>query len=197
MAKVPVAGRVKTRLAREIGVAHGHALCPACHGRPAGARRVRCALERRSCGRRPTSAHSRRIWPRAIARVPQGRGDLGQRMQRIMDRTAAGPVVIIGTDVPASRPAISRRLFAQLGRHDAVFGPATDGGYWLVGLRRRPRVLQLLRRCALVEPACAGRHAGQSRGPHGCDAGDPRRCRRCGDLDLLTAGDFGRRVLPR
>jgi uncharacterized protein len=61
-------------------------------------------------------------------------------MQRIMDRTAPGPVVIIGTDVPGIRTAHIRQAFRLLGRHDAVFGPATDGGYWLVGLRRRPRV---------------------------------------------------------
>ena len=61
-------------------------------------------------------------------------------MQRIMERTAPGPVVIIGTDVPGICTAHIRDAFRLLGRHDAVFGPATDGGYWLVGLRRRPRV---------------------------------------------------------
>ena len=54
----------------------------------------------------------------------------------------AGPVVIIGTDMPGIRPAHIAEAFRLLGRHDAVFGPATDGGYWLVGLRRRPRVLR-------------------------------------------------------
>jgi ribosomal protein L22 len=34
------------------------------------------------------------------------------------------------------------KAFALLGRYDAVFGPARDGGYWLVGLKRRPRVLR-------------------------------------------------------
>ena len=50
--------------------------------------------------------------------------------------------MIVGTDVPGIRPAHIAEAFRLLGRHDAVFGPATDGGYWLVGLRRRPRVLR-------------------------------------------------------
>jgi glycosyltransferase A (GT-A) superfamily protein (DUF2064 family) len=49
-------------------------------------------------------------------------------------------VVIVGSDIPALRPRHVAQAFAQLGTHDAVFGPATDGGYWLVGLRRRPHV---------------------------------------------------------
>jgi glycosyltransferase A (GT-A) superfamily protein (DUF2064 family) len=52
-----------------------------------------------------------------------------------------GPVVIVGTDVPGIEPAHIAEAFRRLGRHDAVFGPATDGGYWLVGLKRRPRLL--------------------------------------------------------
>ena len=58
----------------------------------------------------------------------------------IMEGMAPGPVVIIGTDMPGIRAGHIRDAFRLLGRHDAVFGPATDGGYWLVGLRRRPRV---------------------------------------------------------
>ena len=80
------------------------------------------------------------MWPRGMARRPQGGGDLGVRMQHIFDWKPPGPVVIVGTDVPAIRPAHIAEAFRLLGRHDAVFGPATDGGYWLVGLRRRPRV---------------------------------------------------------
>jgi glycosyltransferase A (GT-A) superfamily protein (DUF2064 family) len=46
--------------------------------------------------------------------------------------------VLIGTDVPGATAATVARAFRLLGSHDAVFGPATDGGYWLVGLRGRP-----------------------------------------------------------
>jgi uncharacterized protein len=63
-------------------------------------------------------------------------------MQRIVDRAPAGPVVVVGTDIPELRPDHIRRAFRLLGRHDAVFGPASDGGYWLVGMRRRPRILR-------------------------------------------------------
>ncbi len=48
-------------------------------------------------------------------------------------------MVIIGTDVPDISARHVREAFAALERNDAVFGPASDGGYWLVGLRRRPQ----------------------------------------------------------
>jgi len=51
-----------------------------------------------------------------------------------------GPAVIVGTDIPDLSAAHVSRAFRALGDHDAVFGPAADGGYWLVGLRRSPRV---------------------------------------------------------
>lgn len=67
----------------------------------------------------------------------QGHGDLGQRMDR-----ATRPyrrVVIVGSDIPAIGAADVAAAFRALGRADAVFGPAEDGGYWLVGLGpRRP-----------------------------------------------------------
>jgi hypothetical protein len=50
-----------------------------------------------------------------------------------------GRVVIIGCDIPEARPADVLAAFRALGRADAVFGPAEDGGYWLVGFSpRRP-----------------------------------------------------------
>ena len=55
----------------------------------------------------------------------------------------AGPrASVIGTDVPQITRGHIWAAFRLLGRHDAVFGPAEDGGYWLVGLRRRPRTLR-------------------------------------------------------
>jgi glycosyltransferase A (GT-A) superfamily protein (DUF2064 family) len=89
----------------------------------------------------PDSAVSSRMLPQGAARAGQGRGDLGARMQRPMRVLPPGPVCLIGTDVPDISVADVRRAFRQLGDHDAVFGPAEDGGFWLVGLRRTPRVI--------------------------------------------------------
>ena len=70
-----------------------------------------------------------------VEQVPQGRGDLGARMARVLARERRSPSIIIGSDIPDITPAHIARAFAALGSHDAVFGPAPDGGYWLVGVR--------------------------------------------------------------
>ena len=59
-------------------------------------------------------------------------------MQRIFDRCGRGPLIIVGTDIPFITREIIAKAFRELRRADAVFGRAEDGGYWLVGLRRRP-----------------------------------------------------------
>ena len=139
MAKVPVAGRVKSRLARELGVATATRF--ARHATMAVlARMAHHPAWHTTVAVAPDDGTRWRPWPLHADRAPQGHGDLGRRMQRIMERIAPGPVVIIGTDVPGICTAHVRDAFRLLGRHDAVFGPATDGGYWLVGLKRRPRV---------------------------------------------------------
>jgi rSAM/selenodomain-associated transferase 1 len=139
MAKVPVAGRVKTRLARELGVATAtrfarHATMGVL------ARVVAHPAWHTTVAVTPDGGTRWRLWPPHADRMPQGHGGLGLRMQRIMEGMAPGPVVIIGTDIPGIRLDHIRDAFRLLGRHDAVFGPAADGGYWLVGLKRRPRV---------------------------------------------------------
>lgn len=140
MAKVPVAGQVKTRLARSIGVTEALRFY----------RATSRAVLGRLCGQpfwetiiaiAPDTGIGARIWPRGATLQPQGRGDLGQRMQRPMRRLPPGPVCVIGTDVPDIEVAHIRRAFRLLGNNDAVFGPAADGGFWLVGLGRRPRVI--------------------------------------------------------
>jgi glycosyltransferase A (GT-A) superfamily protein (DUF2064 family) len=68
---------------------------------------------------------------------PQGRGDLGQRMLRPFKKLPPGPVVLVGSDIPAMRPSHVAHAFRLLARHELVFGPANDGGFWLVGARRR------------------------------------------------------------
>ena len=73
--------------------------------------------------------------------MSQGLGGLGARMQRICDSFGRGPLIIVGTDIPFVTREMIARAFRVLRGADAVFGPAEDGGYWLVGLRRRPRTL--------------------------------------------------------
>ncbi len=74
--------------------------------------------------------------------IGQGSGGLGERMQRLFDEVEHGPLIITGADIPGITPAMISRAFQLLQGHDMVFGPARDGGYWLVGQRRRPHILR-------------------------------------------------------
>jgi rSAM/selenodomain-associated transferase 1 len=77
--------------------------------------------------------------PVRVPRIPQGGGDIGARMHRACRAFQRGNVAIIGCDIPDANAADLRAAFRALGSHDAVFGPAEDGGYWLVALgTRRP-----------------------------------------------------------
>jgi uncharacterized protein len=138
MAKVPVMGRVKTRLARQVGAATALRFYRTTLKHVVG-RLNRDPRFRTVLSISPDSDRFSRALPNQTRRIGQGRGDLGQRMQRLFDQAAPGPVILIGTDIPAIDPAIISRAFRALGAHEAVFGPADDGGYWLVGLRRRTR----------------------------------------------------------
>ena len=73
--------------------------------------------------------------------MKQGKGDLGQRMRRLFAALPPGPAIIIGSDIPAIEAGHIAQAFRLLGRNDAVLGPATDGGYWLIGLKRTPSLL--------------------------------------------------------
>ena len=140
MAKVPIAGRVKTRLAREIGVV-GATMFYRVALRNVIARLAAQPFWRTVVIVDPDTGVMSRMLPVGAVRVGQGRGDLGMRMQRPMRMLPPGPVCLIGTDVPDISVADVRRAFRQLGRAEAVFGPAEDGGFWLVGLKRMPRVI--------------------------------------------------------
>lgn len=75
--------------------------------------------------------------PAAWQVEPQGRGGLGERMQRFFRRCFehSQRVVLIGSDCPTLTPVRIESAFAGLERHDVVLGPAADGGYYLIGLR--------------------------------------------------------------
>ena len=135
MLKEPRAGRVKTRLGRDIGM-----VAAAWWFR----HQVRGLLRRIADPRwdvvlavAPDRAGmTSRVWPAHLPRIPQGRGDLGARMARALRYPPHGPVCVIGGDIPDINAARIAEAFKALCTHDAVFGPAVDGGYWLIGLRR-------------------------------------------------------------
>lgn len=71
--------------------------------------------------------------------APQADGDLGTRMQTAFADAFAGRasrVVIIGSDCPYLTGDDIREAWKALDSADLVLGPAKDGGYWLIGLRR-------------------------------------------------------------
>jgi hypothetical protein len=138
-ARTPRLGRVKTRLGRDIGAVAAWAFYR---------RTLRSVLRRISGDRRwrcwiaitpDAGIHLHNTWGPGCWRVNQGGGSLGERMGRVARALPPGPVVIVGADIPGIRQRHIAQAFKALGRFDAVFGPAADGGYWLVGLRRRPR----------------------------------------------------------
>lgn len=139
MLKEPHPGRVKTRLGRDIGMVS--AAWWFRHQTARLLRRLRDPRWRLVLAVSPDAKGLQsRVWPGDLPRLPQGGGDLGDRMARVSRSLPPGPVCIIGGDIPGiGRPHIAR-AFAALGDHDAVFGPAPDGGFWLVGLGRTAAV---------------------------------------------------------
>jgi len=137
--KEPRPGRVKTRLARDIG-----AVDAAWWFRHQSARLIRrLAADRRWHSVLAVTPDGEglasRVLPAGIARWPQGRGNLGARMARALTGMPPGPVIVVGADIPAVTPGHIAEGFRLLGRYDAVLGPATDGGYWMIGLKRGGR----------------------------------------------------------
>ena len=137
--RAPQLGRVKRRLAADIGdLAAWRFYREATHG----------LLHRLGRDRRwrvwlwvtpDRFARPGAFWPNKFSRRAQGGGDLGIRMARAFRGLPPGPAVIVGSDIPELASRHVSAAFAALGANDFVFGPAEDGGFWLVGAsRRRP-----------------------------------------------------------
>lgn len=143
MAKSPILGRVKRRLGREIGDVAALRFYRSCLSH-AASRLAQDPRWRTVLAIDPDCAVAEPFWPsrQRVARLLQGNGDLGRRMQRLFAQLPPGPAIIVGSDIPALHPIHVAEAFRRLGRADAVFGPAPDGGYWLVGLKRTPKVLR-------------------------------------------------------
>jgi rSAM/selenodomain-associated transferase 2/rSAM/selenodomain-associated transferase 1 len=82
---------------------------------------------------------SMRTWlgPQLVYRA-QGSGDLGRRMARAFEEAfqdSKGPAVIVGSDIPGVSEDIILQAFEGLQKNDLVLGPASDGGYYLIGMK--------------------------------------------------------------
>jgi len=136
MVKEPRAGRVKTRLGRDLG------MTAAAWWFRHQSKKLIMRLSRDPRWQTVLAVApdveglNSRVWPANLPRWAQGQGDLGDRMGAIFRTGPMGPIVIIGADIPGITSALINQAFEKLADHDAVLGPAPDGGYWLVGLKR-------------------------------------------------------------
>lgn len=139
-AKSPVPGRVKTRLAAEVGAEE--------------AARIYRVLTATVCAQLPEDAGrlvfhdppeerlAVKEWMGPLVGkdavfLPQASGDLGARLEAACDAAFAlghGPVVLVGTDCVELTPEMFQEAFARLERCDCVIVPVEDGGYCLLGL---------------------------------------------------------------
>ncbi|HVB18610.1 MAG TPA: TIGR04282 family arsenosugar biosynthesis glycosyltransferase [Stellaceae bacterium] len=133
--------------------------------------------------------HRARLWPSRIPVTPQGGGDLGIRMRRALARCPPGPAVLIGSDIPALAASHIADAFRLLGHHDLVIGPANDGGFWLVGARRSPRLPPLFGPVRWSGPQALADVRGNL--PHLVSVGYAAR------LDDVDDGAAYRRLAPR
>ncbi len=141
MAKAPRPGAVKTRLSPLLGPL-GCAALQAALISEAARWAVEVAPGAAYLAYGPDGAREEELRPHvpdAIELFPDGAGDLGDRLAyatgRIL-RERTGPLLVVGTDMPLLSRAHANDAGQALAAADVCFGPALDGGYWLVGLSR-------------------------------------------------------------
>ncbi len=137
--KYPEPGRVKSRLAKDIGEKRAAEIY----------RETACGVLRRT---RPQGGGYERIiffsppdarekceeWVSGERLMPQSGEDIGQIMDNAimgMFALGAGRVVLTGTDIPGLDNEIILQGFSEFERSDVVIGPAKDGGYYLIGMK--------------------------------------------------------------
>ncbi|GAA3941371.1 DUF2064 domain-containing protein [Actinomadura viridis] len=133
IAKEPVPGRVKTRLTPGYTAEQA-----------AGLAEAALADTLATVARTPAGARILALrgdpgpWlPPGVRVIPQRGDGLDERLAHAFDDAYAGrPLVLIGMDTPQVTTALLEQAGRALGHCDAVFGPAEDGGFWLLGLGR-------------------------------------------------------------
>ncbi|MFQ5601835.1 MAG: TIGR04282 family arsenosugar biosynthesis glycosyltransferase [bacterium] len=143
--KYPQAGKVKTRLGAQIGHEHAAAL-------------YRIFIDKTFELVKQTSAYAASVAftpeyladkfhaliPPEFKAFPQIDGDLGVRMLKAMQAvqlSGAKKIVVLGSDSPTLPASFIDRAFDRLDLNDLVLGPAEDGGYYLVGVKKPHEVL--------------------------------------------------------
>lgn len=141
-AKSPERGEVKTRLASVIGLDSATGLARAfLEDTYSSVRTLRWAeviIATTDIARARLGTHGLEVWD-------QGGGDLGQRIERVMQRALGQgqTAIAIGADTPGLPLTFLEKARDAFRRADAVVGPAEDGGFYLLGLSRCPAGLLL------------------------------------------------------
>lgn len=154
--KAPRLGQVKRRLARDIGQGDAWQFYR---------RTVRRLVRSLSSDQRWQSylvvtpddfdGHEP-FWPHACPVIKQVRGNMGARMRHAFLAAPPGSTVLVGSDIPELGTHHIVDAFDALDRADSVFGPAEDGGYWLVGLNMRARQVNIFADVAWSSPRALG-----------------------------------------
>lgn len=137
MARLPVAGAVKTRLAKRVGALNA-----------AMAYRVLLAASVRALARdrrwqlvlavTPARTIHERYWTRLAPGcevIAQWPGDLGQRMAHLLAKAGRAPAAVMGSDIIDVRACHVAAALKALRGKDSVLAPAEDGGFWLCATR--------------------------------------------------------------
>ena len=147
-AKLPVAGKVKTRLQPRLSAQEAADLyrsflldCAETAASTTAARKVIACSPAGSA-----EAVRELLGPLAAAFdfIPQPDTDLGNRMEVLFEHSfdgGAGRTVVVGSDSPSLSPGLIDEAFDLLRRPELVLGPCIDGGYYLIGQRQLDRTL--------------------------------------------------------
>lgn len=132
----PELGKVKTRLAATVGDEKALAIyCELLEHTLGSTTGLQCTKQAWYAGE---GAVEDQVGPCGFLICAQVGNDLGERMLKAFTEGfehGYGPVMIIGTDCPGITSVILKDALASMEQHDAVLGPARDGGYYLLGLK--------------------------------------------------------------
>lgn len=145
-AKAPIPGQVKTRLCPpltpdEAATLHGSFVIDTLERTKTAVSKLKLPLDRYlACSPSATHVFFKIMEERQGVKLLDQVGDnLGTRMNQAFQTLFAQgyrQVILMGTDVPTLPLEYMKQAFTSLENHDLVLGPAFDGGYYLIGLKR-------------------------------------------------------------